>query len=316
MPLRTTDLWSSRIVPLLSGKAQVTIPYQREFRRTVVFVAWSALPSERTGSKAVIFPGCVRPSRDRFCRAGGLSATAKKATLRMQVSSADGRPVEAALGLAVVDQAVLERARTDDEFGHRSWFACAFCGDAGEREIGGIRLNDLYSLKPTAAISPDLDLVAEALVAGSGALVSTQSSESLKITPQFKTIDTQLREGGSVLDQHYARTLEFPIDAFSLARVLGAQWSQLRDPWGTRYVAKFSIERDDNVIQLMSSGPDKKAGTGDDFVAGVLRRSYFAPLRIMIEQALKRQESYPANESELRALLRANGLLLDSLRDP
>jgi hypothetical protein len=312
---------ASRIVQLVDGKGQVTIPYQAEFRRTVVFVAWNAADAHSVygynvlGSKAVVFPDTsdlrLTAAAERTVYRPG-----EKATLRMQVSSSDGRPVEAALGLAVVDQAVLDRARTDSDFGHRTWFACAFCPDQGESEVGGIRLNDLYALKPTTAISPEMDLAAEALVAGTGGFIRTESSESVEDAPQFKMVASQLQQMSDSLDRYYARTLEFPRDAAALAQVLGQQWSALRDPWGVRYEIRFRIERNDNVIEFVSCGPDKRVGTQDDFVAGTLRRSYFAPLETLIKQILKSQQDYPANDGELRTLLSENGLLLDSLRDP
>ena len=183
---------ASRIVRLVNHSAEATFPYQPEFRRTVVFVAFDAA-TNTVGSQAVIFPDSadlqVSATAERASYRPG-----EKATLRMQVKSADGRPVEAALGLAGVDQSVLERARTDSEFGTRPWFACAFCAEDGEREIGGLSLNHLYARKPTAAISPDMELVAEALLAQTGAFVSTESSESVQDTPKFRTIYAQLEE--------------------------------------------------------------------------------------------------------------------------
>jgi MG2 domain/A-macroglobulin TED domain/Alpha-2-macroglobulin family/Carboxypeptidase regulatory-like domain/A-macroglobulin receptor binding domain/Alpha-2-macroglobulin bait region domain len=312
---------ASQIVRLADRKAAVTFPYQHEFRRTVTFIAWNAASSHSVAgsnvmaSKAVIFPDGsdlrVSATTERAVYKPG-----EKATLRMQVNSADGKPVEAALGLAVVDQAVLERARTDSEFGHRPWFECAFCKDDGETEIGGIRLNDLYKLKPATAISPELDLVAEALVARAGAFMWSESSETLADTPRFKNVASQMRQLGLLLDRQYSRSMEFPRDTSALVRVLGAQWSDLRDPWGRPYRAEFSVARENNVITIMSAGPDKQMGTADDFAVGTFRRSYFTPVWMLMEQILVKQENYPATDAEFRKLLSENGLLLESLRDP
>jgi hypothetical protein len=81
------------------------------------------------------------------------------------------------------------------------------------------------------------------------------------------------------------------------------------------YRATFSIDRNDNVITLMSSGPDKTWGTEDDFIAGTFRKSYFTPIHALISQILQRKENYPASSDEFRDLLSANGLKLDSLPD-
>lgn len=311
---------ASRIVQLTNHKGEITFPYQPEFRRTVVFVAWNAVDprsdfqSKVLGSRAVVFPDGsdlkLTASPDRLVYKPG-----EKAALRLRVASQDGKAVEAALGLAVVDQAVLERARTDGDFGHRPWFACAFCGDEGEAEIGGIRLNDLYGLKPQSQVTPELDLVAEALVARAGAFLLSESSESVLDAPTFASITAQVRMITANLDRHYASSLEVPEDLSAFSRILGRQWADLQDPWGKPYAAEFSVDREDCVITLLSGGPDKRRGTPDDFVAGAFRRKYFAPVHRLIEQALAKIEDYPSNDRAFLQMLESKGLHLDAMLD-
>ena len=312
---------ASRVVRLVDGKAEITFPYQSEFRRTVLFVAWngadtrSVYDSRFRGARAVVFPD----SSDLRITARAEKTVYRpgdKAALQMQVSSPDGRPLEAALGLAVVDQAVLERARTDSEFGQRPWFACAYCGDAGEVEIGGVRLNDLYSWKSSRPIPAGLDLVTEALSARASAAIWTESSEALGSVPGFRQIAPQLEQVRAALDRHYMNTLEFPQDESSLADALGAQWLALRDPWGMSYAARFRVTGMYRIVELVSAGPDKRYGTADDFAIGSFQKAYFAPLQSLIRQILREQEDYPADEAGFRQLLADNGLLVDSLRDP
>lgn len=312
---------ASRIARLVDGKASVAFPYQSEFRRTIMFAAWNAASPNSVhgynvlGSRAVIFPDTselhVTAATERAVYKPG-----EKATLHAQVSSLDGHPLEAAIGLAVVDQAVLERARGDTEFGQRPWFACAFCADDGESQIGGIRLNDLYAIKPSTPISPDLDLVAEALVARTGVFIWSEHGESIRESPRFSAVTSQMRQIQLALDTHYSGTYEFPKSAPELAAILGRQWTDLYDPWGMPYRAKFRIQGNENVVELNSSGPDKHPDTPDDFVAATFRKSYFKPFQMLIAQILKRQQDYPATAEEFLATLRANGLLLDALRDP
>jgi hypothetical protein len=215
-----------------------------------------------------------------------------------------------------VDQAVVERARTDSDFGPRPWFSCVFCRDPGEAEIGGVRLNDLYLLKPSAPITQELDLVAEALVAQRGSSAIFDSSESLHDTPRFSSVDFQISQLQSILDRQFANSLEFPAGAADLTAAAGPQWTAMRDPWGMPYIARFQTERAERVIEIVSSGPDKKAGTGDDFVAGRIQRPYFALYQGLIEAILKHQDDYPASAAEFQDLLRMNGLLLDTMHDP
>ena len=311
---------ATRIVQLTNHRGEVTFPYQLEFRRVIVFVAWNAVDPrsdfryKMLGARAVIFPDGtdlkLTASSDRPTYKPG-----EKASLRMRVSSQDGKAIEAVLGLAVVDQAVLERARTDGDFGHRPWFACAFCRDEGEAEIGGIRLNDLYSLKPESPVTADLDLVAEALVARAGALILSESSESVADTPAFASVAGQVQQISATLDRHYASSLEFPQDLSALSRILGRQWTDLLDPWGKPYTVEFTVDRENSVITLMSAGPDKRTGTRDDFVAGTFRRTYFAPVHRLIEQTLAKLDDYPASDEDFARLLSNNGLLLSAMRD-
>lgn len=311
---------ASRVARISNHKGEITFPYQSQFRRTVVFVAWNAVDPPRVyghevlGSRAVIFPDgsdlSVSATTERSTYKPG-----EKASLSMRVAAADGKPVEAALGLAVVDQAVLERARTDSDFGRRPWFACAFCSD-GEAEIGGVRLNDLYALKPGSAVSPELDLVAEALVAGAVGFLRSGTSESLGNTPNFAMIAAQIQRLTVDLDSHYLDSVEFPQDLQALSRIRSWASPGLRDPWGVPYSAEFSVERANSVIRLKSAGPDKQFGTADDFVAGTFERAYFTPIRHLIDQALRRQKDYPATEAEFIRILSENGLLLSSLNDP
>lgn len=311
---------ATRAAQLAGGRGEVRFPYQEEFRRAVTFAVWSGAVRdtwEGEGSEelaTVIFPDgadlilSVKPDRPVY-------RPKETASVRMQVTARDGKAVEAALGLAVVDQAVLERARTEDEFGRRRWFECGFCGE-DEEELGGIRLKDLYGLQATAAVSAELDLVAEALAARVGAPVASQRSESMEARPAFGPVGVQARQMEESLERHYAQTLEFPDDISTLARVLQRQWTNAVDPWGTRYEAVFGVEGEYRTVVLRSAGPDKRFGTGDDFAAAVFRASYFAAARSLIERILREHGEYPATAGEFTDLLGQNGLVLKAMRDP
>ena len=304
-----------RIVRLADRKGEVTFSYQPAFRRTVTFTAWNISYPKGINSKSVIFPD----GSDLHLSATTEKAVYKpgeKATLTMQVNSADGKPVEAALGLAIVDQAVLERARTDDEFGQRPWFSCAFCKTNGESEIGGVRLNDLYLLKPATIITPALDLVAEALLSDQESTVAFDDSERMEDTPPFKSIGIQMGMISALLEKHYMQEFEFPKDLSTLTRILGNQWFTMQDPWGSQFTAKFSVDYSNYNLEIVSIGPDKVAGTKDDFVAGSFQKPFFTAMRLMIENILNKQDDYPPNASEFKNLLSQNGILLDTLRDP
>ncbi len=303
---------STRIAHLVNHQAEVTFPFQPEFRRNVTFVADTGSGTKNSVFTTVIFPD----SADLILSAKPEKATYKpgeKATLQMQVTSVDGKPVQAALGLAVVDQAVLERARTDEEFGHRRWFDCAYCGNEGETEIGGMRLNDLYALKSSTPISADLDLVAEALVANLTADISSDSTEQ---DPMFERIALHMKQLKQTFDEYFAITFEFPQDISTLSDALGPAWTNLTDPWGMPFQPEFVVENENLVIRFKSAGPDKKYGTADDFEVYNFQRKYFTSLHRQIRDILKKQFQYPETETEFKRMLSENGILLDTLRDP
>ncbi|HVV44197.1 MAG TPA: MG2 domain-containing protein, partial [Bryobacteraceae bacterium] len=305
-----------QVVKLVNGKANVTFPYQPEFRRIVTFFAWNlALTDSSAASRAVIFPDV---SDLRITAESGRPTykPGEKASIEMRAESVDGHPVEAAFGVALVDQAVLERAQTDSAFGQRRWFACMFCGDSGEQDVGGVRLNDLYSLKPAAPIPPGLDLAAELLVINSDPAILTDDSDTLQDQPPFREPERTIRSWSKPLEDYFNLTFQYPADTQSLEKVLGQRWTDLRDPWGMRYRAAFEIQHGYNVIAFESAGPDKKFATNDDYQAAKISHPWFDRTREIIAQALRKQADYPATETELKAILNTEGVGARVLRDP
>ena len=313
---------ATRVVRIVNGTAEVTFSYQAEFRRQVMFIAWNGEKSEGPtqynllGARGAIFPDDsglrVSVAKDKSVYRPG-----EQASLRFAVSDAGGRPVESALGVAVVDQAVTERARTDTEFGERHWFACAFCGGPDDSSIGDVRLSDLYNLRK--AVSPELDLVAEMLMARDTAYLSVQEGENLNAeqTKPFEALfHSQMAQIQAALDKRYLQTFDYPRDQATLASWLGNIWYGLHDPWGKPYSARFHVEQGRDVMEIVSAGPDQKEGTADDFVIGTTFRRYFLPMESVIHGILSRQEDYPATEDEFRKLLAENGLNIGTLRDP
>lgn len=311
---------TGKMVRIVNHKAEVTFPYQDEFRRTINFVAWDAFDPKTSyetgvlGSKAVIFPDStdikVNASMDRSIYQPG-----ETASLHMKAVASDGKPVEAALGIAIVDQSVLERARTDAGFGQRSWFSCAFCWEYDNNEIAGFRLNDLYNLKPATPITPELDLIAEAFAAKSSVYLTGKNSENAANTPSFKTITVQMDELEDTLRSYFYTWLKFPQNPEDLSGMLGSKWVNLRDPWESPYYSKFRLEGNNLVLSIWSNGPDKKQKTADDFVAGTIKHAYFRIYDRLIQNALARQD-YPATNNEFLEILHNNGLLFESLWDP
>jgi len=86
-------------------------------------------------------------------------------------------------------------------------------------------------------------------------------------------------------------------------RLWESGWYDLHDPWGQQYAAKFRVERGVDLLDIVSSGPDKWPGTADDFSIGTIRRSYFLPLQRLMERILVDQQDYPPTEKAFQELL-------------
>ncbi len=111
----------SEPVRVHNGYAYVLLPYSPDFQGEVTIAAYAPLESQNRwdvpiGSRTILYP-----------HDPALKMTAKfdhatyrpgdDAVLDVRVRGVDGAPVEAALGSVIFDQAVEERARTDNEFG-------------------------------------------------------------------------------------------------------------------------------------------------------------------------------------------------------
>src|SRR6185503_57319 len=91
------------------------------------------------------------------------------------------------------------------------------------------------------------------------------------------------------------------------------------------YRFSFEVEQSTFVINVSSSGPDKKFKAdqryyGDDFVIWTSPIDYFAETRTrindLLSEQLKQLGRFPQNEPELSEVLRNSVQPLESLRDP
>jgi hypothetical protein len=308
---RTIEIRHAR---LQKGVARVEFPYRPEFQRLVMFAAYAG--DEREGYAAVVFPDgatlqlAATPNRKEY-RPG------ENATVSFAVTASAGQSPQSALGVAIVDQAVAERTRTDAQFGRRAWTGCAVCVSP---QSGGLTLEALYELDLSQSIPDGLDLAAEALLANQDTQLDIKSSVGPDWQDTFqRTIDKQFAPFVDALDRDYADTLSYPRDEAGVDRVVAAARlpaDELRDPWGTRYAEELVTYLSDDVLNFKSAGPDKKFGTNDDFVAHTIERSHFRPHRIAIEEALRRWGKCATNLAEIRQALAANGVSLDATKDP
>ena len=316
----------SESVSLVKSSARLTLPFKPEFKDEMTIAAYCYTKSGEfiVGRRTVLFPQIheltveTRMSRPQY-RPG------EEAEVEFQIQNGDGSHAESALGVSVIDRAVEERARTESDFGGRHDFARAFYRLWGyEDEIAGVTLKSLNRLDPSRPLPPDLQLVAEILLLrrgwywpeGRGASIGDPKDEFGHIlAAQFKPVK-------NALDSRYARTKEYPLNAAMLTGTLadfGLDVVEMRDPWGLRYITRFSIQRDRDFLAFISPGPDKRSGTHDDFTVAEMSWPYFRSTGEKISRAVQqyydRTEKFIRDRESLKRELLGEGINIDTLQD-
>ncbi len=132
----------------------------------------------------------------------------------------------------------------------------------------------------------------------------------------------RLKPLGEALDARPVLSGDYPRDEADLRRMLaegGVRLEDLRDPWGTPFRVWLGTIEGEDVLEVITAAADKRAGTGDDFIA--LRRGwpYFHHTGAAIERALRRHHERTGGLLNDRAALRrellAEGIDFDALRD-
>ena len=300
----------SRVLELVHGVAEAVLPYDPHFGREVAIAFVSPLGGEYQARRSVVFPGAgelrieVNSSRDTY-RPG------EQASLSFRATDSAGAPLKSALGIAVVDQAVLERAATDTSGPRLRWFE----ESSREERIGGYSQIDLLDIGP-AQIDADLQLVAEALLGDVPIHGQIPDFANAERSAYENAARKNLTAVQTQLDSHYQSTLDYPRDDASLARAAGVAFGQALDPWMDPYRARFETRGKLDILSFVSAGPDKKFDTADDIVALEVAREWLFPIDALIRKALAPLTDYPATTGEFEKILAAAGLQFDALRDP
>lgn len=97
-------------------------------------------------------------------------------------------------------------------------------------------------------------------------------------------------------------------------------WSSFKDRWGSQFVPTFSVDRNDYVLDIFSSGPDKKIGTDDDFMAARRSVGFYAATERKVTRALqeyhRKNGGFVRDLPSLRTALSDIGVDLSKLLDP
>ena len=330
--LDVTRDWSviqSQLVRIRGGRASVLIPYKPEFKGELSLAAYAEQHSDSSpllSTRSIMYPH----PRDLKLNLQAASPTYKpgeRAHVSFKSVNAEGQSVETALGVVVIDKAIEERVRSDENGRHYLSFLDDALNLNGYAEsLGTINRKDLENLDTSNPVPADLDLAAEILLNrysgyfpqlfGSDAY---ETNHSGLFVPQLAN---QLEPLRNILTKAYTATFNYPKDESSLRNVLstnGLVFESLTDPWGISYRPEFFIDRHSDVFTLKSAGPDKKFDTEDDLITTRMTWAYFRPTGEAIDKAVKsfheRTGGYIRDIKTLRDELLPLGIDLDTLKD-
>lgn len=332
-----SGLLASEVIHLDHGRAQITFPYDPRFHGQLDVTAFAITGSEEkngdlVGESQVLFPG-RQELQLALHMAKASFRPGEEAAADVGVRTPEGVPVESALGVLVYDRAVAERVRTDQQFGREYGFNIYdFFDDYYGQGIAGITYRDLASWDSTKPFPEGLDLVAEAILAYAGRYESegaaTFTGSGSYAGVQSKSVFQNLISGtmlpiSEALRKDYKDTERYPRNAAGLREMLkshGLDFDTLRDPWDVPYRAEFSVSGQNEILTLISNGPDKRPRTEDDFAVLTEGWPYFRPLGKLMNDAVfayqRETGKYIRDYPTLRDEMKKRGADLDALRDP
>ncbi|HKS82801.1 MAG TPA: MG2 domain-containing protein [Candidatus Acidoferrales bacterium] len=324
---------ASQLVHVRNGHADLEFAANDQYQNEVTILAYSFgfkesdeySKSEVSSAHTVYFPKDTQLQVSvKFAKSS--YRPGDQAVADFHVTEPDGAHSKAALGLVVVDQAVEERARTDQDFGGRGGFYNFLSIFDDPEEIGGIRKADLDKIDMSKPLPEGLDLVAEVLLQGNSPWPSTFSSETYD--RDLKTIFgseiyAKIQPVREALMSRYDLKGDYPKDQASLDSILapaGIHFADVKDPWGTPYHARFSVSREHDVLEIFSAGPDKQFGTEDDFTVAQMSWNYFKPVYEALRHAIfayhDRTGGFIRDAATLKSELAPSGFDFDTLKDP
>jgi A-macroglobulin complement component/alpha-2-macroglobulin family protein/carboxypeptidase family protein/MG2 domain-containing protein/A-macroglobulin receptor len=300
--MRGSRLLATRAVQLKDGRAEIAFPFNQEFSDELMIDAYPVLSDGNEGYNSGAIARVLYP-RDRelkldvkFDRAKYRPGDEARADLR--VLTPQGRSVESALGAVIFDKAVEERARIDQEFnrGGFGFYDCFRDLLGVGNGLAGVTRRDLDRIDLSKPLPEGLELVAEILLNQrdygyfrpkffGGDEFETGAEEVFK-----HAISTGLKPVEAALSSHYTLKSIYPVDEATWRRQMllaGIELDDLTDPWGTPYRPKFSVETINDVFELISSGPDKRFGTDDDFSAFSKSWPYFTYIASAIARTVE-----------------------------
>ncbi len=323
--LRGNSLLRSFDVPLKNGHGAFTIPYSAEFYGELRLAAYTGAENYNHPQDGftVLYPRDTELKLD-IRPDSPTHQPGEEAQVDFSVRAPSGQAAESALGVVIFDQAVAERARTNQEFGGAWGFANQNHGGS----LGNLTRNGLNKLDLQKPFTPEMLLAAELLLNQESFNYSpkTFNGDNFDTEPDAAYSDSlrrQFQPLQTVFNQRYAQDYSYPRNENELraaAAKAKLNYDAWRDPWGQPYRAAFSVNGAEEHLEIYSTGPDKQPQTGDDLTALSESRPYFGAYRDAVPRAAQqyheRTGAYLRDAATLKNELQRLGVQFDALRDP
>jgi hypothetical protein len=248
-------LWTGGI-GLHNHRGFTVIPYAPDFKGELTLAAYSLeTDSEEryeipSGARAILFPSpstlTVKVKTDRSTYKPGDDVSAA-----LNVSLPSGSTSASALGVVVVDKAVEERIRTDQEFGEGHYGFWDWTWWYPPESVGGITFRDLDGLDLSKPLPDGMDLVAEMLlqgrsyysvglpeIEGNNYGYETRALFSEKMRNELEPLRKALLNEDAI-GWKFATNDD---EVVSVLRKAGLDTGSVVDPWGTPYHYSFGID--------------------------------------------------------------------------
>jgi hypothetical protein len=312
-------------IKLQRGKASILIPYEKEFKN---IVSIRAIGDQGINDLCNI----IYPKEDmlniNLSIGKSLYKPGEEVEANVKVSKEDLSGSDSVLGVVVIDKAIEDRARVAQEFGGGESFYNAYMRHIKENSVAGISLIDLKKLNISRPLPVGMELVAEVLLNSYRWInqLNTFSSERYELNSLSRftqVFESQLKPLEESLNSYYRDKKLHPKDRESLKQILSEfklDIDQIRDPWGTSFIMKFTVEGSNQVLSIWSAGPDKRIDTRDDLFITKLIWPYFSFYGERLNQVIRKITNLTGNFTNdvltIKDRIKEDGLDFDRIKDP
>ncbi len=317
---------------ITNGRGEISIPFQENFKNDLTIAVYSQRfknsydDANQLDFKTITFPSKrgieleAKMPRDSY-------KPGEDASVSFKTTRADGDQKDSILGVSIIDRALEERFRTDNEFGKRYYGFDGYFGNilGNQKLSSGISRHDIDNFDMTKPISPEVELAVEIGIGGANYFPHVFQSNSISDEIEIvytKILAAQLLPSIQKLNAHFQSKGICPIDENSMKQILreeGLEFDSLRDAWGMPFEVKITTDTTRRILKIRTFGADKKPNTDDDFLVVAESWEYFKPLGEALNRATtsytQRTGAYIRDEKTLRAEMLLQGIDIANWHD-